>query len=263
MPSGGDDCATIGVAGKWSNASCSSSAGFVCEISPHRGEGPFKKPKRFCEILGIACPEEGGDSASDECDRTEAFVSGEGEVDTDNAGKFFYDSLCQCIDGDDPDDERECFRSADCCPNKPRCFKPNSGSKATCTTCQAVSAECNVDADCCDPVANACKAGVCTLTAGDAVDVLVAARLTGDASSKVRLAAVKTLSRRPPSAPLRKAVSTAALKESDQDVRRRIVDVLALWLPKAPELKLVLERVVREDTSPRLRELAAKALEKT
>jgi hypothetical protein len=101
------------------------------------------------------------------------------------------------------------------------------------------------------------------LIQGDAVDVLVAARLTGDASSKVRLAAVKTLSRRPPSAALRQAVSSAALKESDQDVRRRIVDVLALWLPKAPELKLVLERVVREDTSPRLRELAAKALEKT
>jgi hypothetical protein len=89
------------------------------------------------------------------------FESGAGAVDTDNAGKFLYDSLCQCIDGDDPDDERECFRSADCCPNKPRCFKPNSGSKPTCTTCQAVDAECNADADCCDTANNACRGGFC------------------------------------------------------------------------------------------------------
>ena len=88
---------------------------------------------------------------------TTSVTPGKAGANASNPGKFFYDSLCQCIDGNDPSDTRECFRSDDCCPgSKPRCLKPENGGKPVCTLCQTVGLDCNADADCCDPDTNVC-----------------------------------------------------------------------------------------------------------
>ncbi|HVY29587.1 MAG TPA: lectin-like protein [Polyangiaceae bacterium] len=94
---------------------------------------------------------------------TSSATPGNRTASVEKAGKLFYDSLCQCIDGDDPNDQRECFRSDDCCPgSKPRCLKPANGGKPVCTLCQDVGRDCNADADCCDPTNNVCINNKCS-----------------------------------------------------------------------------------------------------
>ncbi len=81
------------------------------------------------------------------------------KADTTVVGKFFYDSLCTCIDGDNPADTRECFRSQDCCSNEPVCFHDPSGAPAKCIACRAATQSCNVDSECCS--GNVCNGNVC------------------------------------------------------------------------------------------------------
>jgi hypothetical protein len=91
--------------------------------------------------------------------------TGESGPRTSVAGKYFFDSLCTCIDGEDPADDRECFRGDDCCPNKPRCFHPPDGGKAQCIDCLANDERCNVDSDCCSQLCNT-TTGTCVSPGG-------------------------------------------------------------------------------------------------
>ena len=90
---------------------------------------------------------------------TTAATPGLVKQDTNVVGKFFYDSLCTCIDGDNTAETRECFRSQDCCPNKPVCFHSPSGAPAQCVVCRDANQDCNVDSECC--AGNYCNGSVC------------------------------------------------------------------------------------------------------
>jgi hypothetical protein len=80
--------------------------------------------------------------------------TGEASPSTNIVGKYLFDSLCTCIAGSNPEEDRECFRSADCCPDTPNCFHPRDGGRARCITCLQIGESCNVDSDCCGNLCN-------------------------------------------------------------------------------------------------------------
>lgn len=109
-----------------------------------------------------------------------AAPAGEQPLDPSRVDQLFFDTQClECIDGDNPPEDRECFRNDDCCANLPVCFPTLSGNE--CIECRKpgvqrfdatrtdnnipvqVSSEnpslkyenCRVDSDCCD-------GGLCT-----------------------------------------------------------------------------------------------------
>ncbi len=81
---------------------------------------------------------------------------GTGEVDANRVDELFFDSLCTCIDPNDPDETRECFRNDDCCDATPNCFKDPNSQVSECIECRAEKETCNTNSDCCD-------GNVCTL----------------------------------------------------------------------------------------------------
>ncbi len=82
-------------------------------------------------------------------------------VDMNTVEHFFYDTLCTCIDGNNPEDERECFRDEDCCkPDTPNCFNEPTSGKNMCIKCRLRGDTCNDDLDCCG------SASVCNVTEG-------------------------------------------------------------------------------------------------
>jgi len=75
-------------------------------------------------------------------------------VSFDRVQQFFYDNLCTCINNNNPDETRTCFRNDDCCPATPVCFTDpaNPGPGPRCSQCRARAQTCrpeNQDRDCC------------------------------------------------------------------------------------------------------------------
>jgi hypothetical protein len=78
-----------------------------------------------------------------------ASVTGFGFADINTVEQFFYDSLCTCIDGNNAQETRECFRDQDCCDETPNCFPEPVSGRNECITCRVRGDTCNEDNDCC------------------------------------------------------------------------------------------------------------------
>jgi hypothetical protein len=91
------------------------------------------------------------------------------------------------------------------------------------------------------------------------VDGLIAARLIGDSSVKVQMAALAAMKARKPTAALAQAVTRAA-RATDPHVRYRTTELAAAWLERRPELRLTLQRIARQDSEEKTRLLASSAL---
>jgi len=74
---------------------------------------------------------------------------GNTHVDKQVVEKFFYDSECDCIDGDDDMETRVCQRDDDCCPNTPRCFNDPATNANRCMLCLHKGQACRENRDCC------------------------------------------------------------------------------------------------------------------
>ena len=85
---------------------------------------------------------------------TTAAPQGNGTIDKQVVGEFFYDSLCTCIDNTKPEEDRECFRNKDCCDATPKCFKAPTGGKSICIDCRQKDQSCNTVDECCGGAAN-------------------------------------------------------------------------------------------------------------
>jgi len=75
-------------------------------------------------------------------------------VDFGRVQQFFYDDLCTCINNNNPDETRTCFRNDDCCPATPICFNDPANPAPTprCSVCRARGQSCrpeNGNSDCC------------------------------------------------------------------------------------------------------------------
>jgi hypothetical protein len=93
-----------------------------------------------------------------------------------------------------------------------------------------------------------------------AVDAAIAATLSNDASSAVRISAIDAAVVREPSDEVAKALSRAALSADDTLVRFRAVDLMSQWLQRRPAFRGVLEAVASRDAEPKVRERAQSAL---
>ncbi len=92
------------------------------------------------------------------------------------------------------------------------------------------------------------------------VDLLVAMRLAGDESSKVRISAIDAARVRSPSDTLTRALARTAIDAQDPRVRYRAVELMSAWLGSRPDLRPTLERVAKSDAEPRVRDRAQAAL---
>ena len=81
--------------------------------------------------------------------------------DLSRVQQFLYDSFCTCIDGNDLNDARECFRNDDCCPAKHTCFSNPSTRKHECIDCEHAGTPCNNDGDCCQGQGLSCYKHTC------------------------------------------------------------------------------------------------------
>lgn len=90
-----------------------------------------------------------------------ASTPGTGSVGNGVVEEFFFDGLCTCIDPTDTEETRECFRSADCCPEFPTCFHEPGSTDTECITCRDSGQTCNTVEECCgDPTRVACQLGM-------------------------------------------------------------------------------------------------------
>jgi hypothetical protein len=92
-----------------------------------------------------------------------------------------------------------------------------------------------------------------------AVDAIVAERLENDVQT-VQLAALDAIAVRQPSDTLSKALEHAAQKAEKSAVRLKAVRILGEWLPKRPEVKMILGRLSRQSEHVQVREAAQRAL---
>ena len=81
-------------------------------------------------------------------------TAGISAVTVERVQQFFYDSLCTCINNNNPDETRTCFRNDDCCPGTPVCFTDpaNPGPGPKCSQCRTRGQTCrpqNGNTDCC------------------------------------------------------------------------------------------------------------------
>jgi hypothetical protein len=88
------------------------------------------------------------------------------------------------------------------------------------------------------------------------VNQAIAARLTSDSSSCVRLAAAEAAQVRGPDEILAGAVAKVALEAPDPRVRYRAVELMIQWLPQRGELRSTIDRVAANDGVPRVRDRA-------
>jgi hypothetical protein len=75
-------------------------------------------------------------------------------ISFDRVQEFYYDSLCTCINNNNPDETRNCFRNDDCCPATPICFNDpeNPAPIPSCKECRGHDQTCrpqNGNGDCC------------------------------------------------------------------------------------------------------------------
>jgi hypothetical protein len=121
------------------------------------------------------------------------------QVDKSQVEKFFYDTLCTCVQAGvpTPSTSSDCFRNEDCCPapaGKPKvvCFSdPALGGAKSCESCRKSSffqpandcdgglfcgttipaQSCNVDSDCCQDstFGTQCISGLCVDNPGPPV----------------------------------------------------------------------------------------------
>jgi HEAT repeat protein len=92
------------------------------------------------------------------------------------------------------------------------------------------------------------------------VELLLATRMTTDASRNVRMTAIESARIRPePSDLLARALSQAAISDSDAHVRYRAVELLIEWLPKRKDVRATLQTVAQNDSEPQVRARAKAA----
>jgi hypothetical protein len=96
-----------------------------------------------------------------------------------------------------------------------------------------------------------------------AADALVAATTADTESSIVRNTAVRVAATRAPSDVLVEALKRLALDEPDDATRQHAVEVIARWLPRRDDLRLVLEQVSRSDRQQPIRDVALRALKES
>ena len=95
------------------------------------------------------------------------------------------------------------------------------------------------------------------------VDGLIAARLAGQESPIVRMAALNAATPRAVSATLVTAVGGAAAQSPDAHGRLQAVRLLARWLPEQTSaVRPALEQAARADAEPKVREEASRALKR-
>ncbi len=89
------------------------------------------------------------------------------------------------------------------------------------------------------------------------VETLLATSMLKDTAHEVRMTAVETAGIRPePGELLLRAVSQAALTDTDSHVRYKAVDLVVRWLPKRSDLQATLQTVAKNDGEPQVRSRA-------
>jgi hypothetical protein len=88
------------------------------------------------------------------------------------------------------------------------------------------------------------------------VDEILASNLTSDPLSSVRLSAIDAAKVRDASDALVRALTDAALNDSDAHVRYQAVELMTQWTAQRPELHAALEQIARADQEPRIRQRA-------
>jgi HEAT repeat protein len=91
-------------------------------------------------------------------------------------------------------------------------------------------------------------------------DEVIARALSSDADVNVRRAAARAALRRAPTPELKAAARTAALSDTNPHVRLAALDIVKAYLPKAPELRAVLEASAEQDKEETIRRAAAAVL---
>jgi len=109
-----------------------------------------------------------------------------------------------------------------------------------------------------DPSIRAAAVDALRLMPNAEVDSLVAARMSAEEKSDVRIEALDAAGARQPNEPLPSAVAAVATGAADPESRVRAVRVMGKWVAARPELRKVLEQVARDDSREAVR-LAARA----
>jgi hypothetical protein len=92
------------------------------------------------------------------------------------------------------------------------------------------------------------------------IDAILADRLQSEPSEAVRMSVLSAAKVRDPSNTLVRAVELAAMAAGEPRVRYHAVEVLAAWSRRRVDVRSTLERVAKNDTEPRVRDLAQGAL---